>query len=230
MREDRAMNWVLLFLLTICCGLILYGVFGPEYCWFTGPKLTVFLVVGSMFGRLATVEHKPYANYVVYGAAVCALLVGMHLLMPYFWAVRLYRLPLLAVYAITAGLAWLYMLGVLHKARYFGVSYHVFCYLPVVIFTGTLLPQRMSFGGELYSSSLLSLFYVVLGGLLIVKAIRSVNRWYFNAGLVLLGSVALGVCLTFLFEFPSKTYLTGVLIAVLVLNLLFTTLQKRGNK
>ena len=230
MEEDtKTRDKTIAFFMVVCCALILYGIFGKTYCWFTGPKLVVILTLGSMYGRLVGVDKNPVAKYLVYGGAALALGIGTHLLTPYFWAARAVQIPFLTAFVITAAISWVYLMKELRKEKLFSFTYHLFCYLPIVVFAGCLLAVNL-FGGTLYATVLLDIFYVILTYMLIAKGIKEVGRLYFNSGLLLLWALGTAICLTFIFDLPQEKYIYGVVGLFVVLNMLFSTLERRSKK
>ena len=218
----------IMFLLFVCCLLLLWGVFGSTYDWFTGVKLVVLMSLGSMFGRLVGREdNNPLAKYLVYGSAAGALVVGIHLLPPYFWAARAVGIPYLVAYVVTALLAWGYIYKSLWQEKSVGKAYHVFMFLPLIIFLSSLLAANLV-RGTLYAAAFLSLFYFVLAILLLIEGGREFKRIKFNGGFLLLGSVVYAFNITFLFKAPAMEYIFFSVILLFLMNLLFTKMQKRS--
>jgi len=228
MNEDnKGRNNNIMFLLFVCCGLILWGVFGSTYDWFTGEKLVVLMVLGSMFGRLAGGAHNPVTKYLVYGGATGAIVIGMHLLPPYFWAARAVGVPYLVAYVITALLAWAYLYKELRQAKLLGKAYHVFTFLPLIIFASSLLAVNV-FSGTLYASSLLSAFYFLLAIFLLVKGVREFSKLQFNGGLLLLSSVVCSFYITVVFKLPEMEYVYIGISTIFVLNMSFNVFKRKG--
>jgi uncharacterized membrane protein len=162
----------------------------------------------------------------VYGGAAGAIVIGMHLLPPYFWAARAVGIPYLVAYVITALLAWCYLYKELRKANLLGKAYHVFTLLPIMIFASSLLAVN-AFGGTLYASSLLSAYYFILAVFLIVKGVRELNKVKFNGGLLMLGSIVFSLYITFIFKTPKIAYVYIGIVIIFILNVLFNIFKRR---
>ncbi|MDD4320296.1 MAG: hypothetical protein PHH31_01925 [Acidaminococcaceae bacterium] len=226
-KDTKSRDTNIMFLLLVCCVLLLWGVFGSTYDWFTGAKLVVLMSLGSMFGRLAGKEDNPLAKYLVYGSAAGALVVGMHLLPPYFWAARAVGIPYLVAYVITALIAWAYLYKALWQEHILGKAYHAFTFLPIIIFASSLLAANI-FRGTLYASTLLSLFYLVLAICLLIEGVKGLQRTKFNGGFLLLAAVFFSFRITFLFKAPEIQYIYASMVLLFVLNFLFTRLKRKG--
>ena len=228
MNEDnKGRDKNIMFLLFVCCGLILWGVFGSTYDWFTGEKLVVLLALGSMFGRLAGGENNTVTTYLVYGGAAVAIIIGMHLLPPYFWAARAVGVPFLVAYVVTAVLAWGYLYKELRQANLLGNAYHVFTFLPPTIFASSILAVNVA-SGTLYASSLLSAFYFVLAIFLLVKGVRKLNKLQFNGGLLMLSAVVCSFYITVVFKLPEMEYVYIGIAIIFILNMFFNVFKRKG--
>jgi len=227
MNEDnKCRNTSIMFLLFVCCGLILWGVFGSPYDWFTGEKIVVLMVLGSMFGRLAGNTNNPVSKYLVYGGAAGAIVIGLHLLPPYFWAARAVGVRYLAAYVITAMLAWGYLYKELRHTNLLGKTYHLFTFLPLVVFVSSLLAVNV-FSGTLYASSLLSAFYLVLAVFLIIQAVKELNKIKFNGGLLMLCSIIFSFYITVVFKLPEMVYVYTCIAVIFILNIAFNLFKRR---
>lgn len=229
MGQVKVRDLNLAFLLAVACLLTIYGALGSVYCWFTGAKLTVVLALVSMYGRLLTADGNLLARYLSHGCAGGALLVGSHLLAPYFWPVRGEQLELLMAFVVTAALAWGYMLWHLHQLQWSGTAYKYFSALPVVVFVGGLLSVQF-FAGTLYAAIMLDLYYAILAVLLLVRGIKYYNRIYFNAGILIFVTIGTALCLTFVFNLPSMAYAYGAVIVTAALNAWFTWRSGKDGK
>jgi len=226
-KDTKSRDTNIMFLLLVCCVLLLWGVFGSTYDWFTGAKLVVLMSLGSMFGRLAGKEDNPLAKYLVYGSASGALVVGMHLLPPYFWAARAVGIPYLVAYVITALIAWVYLYKELWQEHILGKAYHAFIFLPIIIFASSLLSANI-FRGTLYASTLLSLFYLVLAICLLIEGAKCLQRTKVNGGFLLLAAVFFSFRITFLFKALEMQYIYATMVLLFVVNFLFTRLKRKG--
>jgi hypothetical protein len=227
MNEDnKCRNTSIMFLLFVCCGLILWGVFGSTYDWFTGEKLVVLMVMGSMFGRLAGSNNNSVSKYLVYGGAAGAIVIGMHLLPPYFWAARAVGVHYLTAYVITAMLAWGYLYKELRHANLLGKTYHLFTFLPLVIFASSLLAVNV-FSGTLYASSLLSAFYLVFAVFLLIQAVKGLNKTKFNGSILMLCSIVFSFYVTVVFKLPEMVYVYAGIVVIFILNILFNLFKRR---
>lgn len=228
-NTKKIRDWTLAFLLMICCLLTLWGIFGPVFDYFTGVKLVMLLVLGSLFGKIAQTDKAWIASLLQYGCAVVALLLGLHLLPPYFWPVRVYNLPLLGVFAITACLAWGYLLKELWSAN-LSWAYRTFCLLPAVLLISSFCAVRL-LGGTLYAAGIYVIYNSILAIFFIIKSFKTGNLLYLNSGIFLLWAVVLAVLLTVYLDFPLLGYIACFGFSLLACNKWFLFYwQKKGRK
>lgn len=171
-------------LLITCLALLVRGIVLEPFCWFTGAKLVVWLALISIWSKQFG-EASAVQKILVQGGAISALLVGIHLLVPYFWAVRVNNGLYLTAFLIFSGLSWLYSVVSMEIEEYENMSYRFFCYLPAVVFVGCLLAVN-TFAGTLYAALLLESYYFILGAMLLKEGIVDKIRGKLNFGLLLM--------------------------------------------
>ena len=191
MRTHKGPTVTIGLLLIVSFALLVWGVAWEPFCLFSGLKLLVCLALISIwakqFGEDSIVE-RVFAGF----GEVSSLLVGSHLLIPYFWPTSFANGPYLLTFFICAGLAWLYSLASFAKEDYGHQSYKMFFYLPLVVFIGVSLAVT-AFAGPLYAALLLAFYYFILGGIFLKEGLLLTRTGYFNFGLVLVLMAILGI-------------------------------------
>lgn len=212
------------FLLIIASLLTMQGIWGTPFEYFSGVKLAILFVLGSMLGKMETFNNNSRGSYVAAGCGAVALLVGCILLAPYFWPGRAASIRWLAVYGITAFLAWGYFLGQLKGTIKFSSAYGIFCFLPLVLLLSTLMAMY-TYDGTIYAAALTSLYYLVLGFVLIAHGINTGNRLSMNGGLFLLWMITTAIWISFFFVLPEWPQICLGILVVAAMNMFFKTMK-----
>lgn len=229
MKTHKGPTVTIGILLIACLALLVRGIVADPFCWFTGAKLVVWLALISIwakqFGATSVLQ-----KILVQGAAISALLVGIHLLVPYFWAVRVNDGLYLTAFLVFSGLAWLYSVVSMEKEEYENMSYRFFCYLPAVVFIGCLLAVN-TFAGSLYAALLLGLYYFLLGAMFLKEGIVDKIRGKFNIGLLLMLLAVAGKAVDYdLSQLTDWRPIGAVIIIFLLANLGFIARNKAGRR
>ena len=228
-EKNKCRDWTLAFLLIVSCLLTLWGIFGSAFDFFTGVKLVILLALGSMFGRVAHCDKAWVAAVLQYGCAALALFLGMHLLPPYFWPGRLTNIPLFGVFAVTAALAWAYLLKELWS-QHLSLPYLTFCFLPPVLYISSFCSVKLM-GGSLYAAGIFAFYYAFLALLLVAKSLAQGSQLYFNCGFLMLWGVITAVLLTVYMDVPLLGLFTCFGFSLLAFNRLFMYYwQRKGRK
>jgi len=219
-KNNKTRLYTVIFLLVVLCGLVLWGIWGPEYDWFTGSRLVVLFALGAMVAQILEAQDNPNAGFVKIGFCTMAFLIGSHLLTPYFWPGRIFDRNVFSIFWMTTGCAWILLVKLAQKTRARDVFFQIFCEFPVVLFVGCMLSVYVE-KGSFYAPALLCLFYAVEGALLIQKGVVLKARGVFNAGLALFCSLLVAYSLSFLFALPTTLHIIAVLFVIAFLNVLF---------
>lgn len=214
-------------LLTVCTGLTLYGIWGPAYDWFTGARVVVIFILSAMFAKALEFYGHPLAKFYKQGAAALALVVGGHLLAPYFWPGRIHDLKLFVVFWITALIAWGVLITVMWIPKAMDRAFKTLCVLPLTLLMGCILATRVDYG-NFFAPALNSGIYIVIGASLMYTGIKRASRIYFNGGIAVFCMLFVAASVTFLFELPGivqQGLLAGL---ILILNIFYTKLKEGG--
>lgn len=217
----------MIFLLTSGTALTLVGIWGGAYDWFTGSRLTIILTLGSMLAKYLEDLGFPRAQLVKQIFAGMALMVGGHLLSPYFWPGRIYNLRLFVIFTLTVVLLWLQLVGVLWWQKKSSYSFQIFCVLPLTMLAGSLLSVLAPWGNFL-APALNAGLYGLLGASLIHLGLKRASRFYFNGGLGLFILILGSWSITFLFALPDGRQQGIGIFLLLFLNILFNKLKAGG--
>lgn len=218
-------NWkiclaTILFLLAVLCGLVLWGIWGSNFDWFTGSRLVVLFALGAMLAQVQEAKGNPNAGLMRKVFCAMAFLIGSHLLTPYFWPGRIQDINVFSVFWMTAGCAWLLLVHEAKKTNARTDEFKIFCQFPVIMFIGSMLSVYMDYG-SFYAQGLVCLFYLGEGGMLVHKGILEKSRAYFNAGLLLFALLLVACSLTFLFELPTILHIAIAVLFIIFLNVIF---------
>ncbi|MEG0797405.1 MAG: hypothetical protein RSE47_02975 [Acidaminococcaceae bacterium] len=225
MVRQKGPTFAVFLLLLASLVLLGKGIFETPYCWFSGPKLVVCLTLLAFLGKL--LAEKPYlgSRALFHLSAALTMLVGSHLLMPYFWAVRINNGLFLTAFLVTAGLAWLYPVLYWKQAQH-TLAFRIFIYLPPVIFLGSLLSVNV-FAGTLVAALVLNAYYILLGSVLIKASLEEQERWSFNGGIALILFAFFGLGMCFMTpEIAGNKVLIGITGVIILANFLFTGKRK----
>ncbi|MGE4588239.1 MAG: hypothetical protein AB7E34_01495 [Acidaminococcaceae bacterium] len=213
-------------LLTGSFALLIRGVAWDPFCWFSGLKLLVWLALVSIWTN--QFDQNSLVRRVFAGASeVVSLLVGSHLLVPYFWPIRFENGLYLIAFFVCTGLAWLYSLASYEKEDFGHSSYKLFFYLPVVVFIGSFLAVT-AFAGPSYAAFLFAFYYLILGGLFLKEGLLFNLTGSFNFGLCLVALALAGLTI----DFDYSKYLNWQLVnlfvcAIILINILFNIRKKK---
>ncbi len=191
MRTHKGPTVTIGILLIVSFALLVRGVAWDPFCLFSGLKLVVWLALISIWAKQFSDDSIIQKVLVGFGEA-SSLLVGVHLLVPYFWQTSFENGPYLIAFFICAGLAWLYSLASFAKEDFGCRSYKLFFYLPLVVFIGASLAVT-AFAGPLYAAFLFAFYYLILGGIFLKEGLLLTRTGYFNFGLVLVLTAILGM-------------------------------------
>ena len=226
MKTHKGPTITIGILLIACLALLVRGVVWYPFCLFSGAKLFVLLALVSIwakqFGGTSILQR-----ILVSGGEVCALLVGTHLLVPYFWPIRIYNGQYLTAFMICAGLAWLYSMASLEKEEFGSTSLQLFFYAPLVVFIGLALAVS-AFAGPVYSAKIFVFYYIVLGGIIVKEGILDNNSGKLNGGLLLMMMAIAGAAVVFdLSQLLNWEIATGLACAFVVINIWFNARKRR---
>lgn len=191
MKPHKGPTVTIGILLTVSMALLVRGMVGDPFCWFSGLKLLVTLALISIWAKQFgedSIIQKIFAGF----GEISSLLVGVHLLVPHFWPTIFAKGPYLLAFFVCSGLAWLYSFAAFEKEDFGCSSYELFFYLPIFVFVGSFLATA-AFAGPLYAAMLLMIYYFALGGLFLQEGLSFKNGIYFNFGLMLLSVVLLAM-------------------------------------
>lgn len=221
--------YTIIFLLIACCSLIFWGIWGPVYDWFTGPRLVTLFALGAMFAQALAAEGNKYATYMTKGCSILAFILGGHLLAPYFWAGRIHNLIIFVLFYLTGALVWWLLLTILRSKVKFTLSFKALCTLPLVLLVGSICSAKVSYGNFI-APALLCMVYAVAGGALIHEGVQKASRWLYNCGLGIYCLLLAAASVTFLFALPGR-FQQGLLIFLLVfLNVIFAQIKEAPKK
>lgn len=226
MKTHKGPTITIGILLIACLALLLRGVVWYPFCLFSGAKLFVLLALVSIwakqFGVTSTLQR-----ILVSSGEVCALLVGSHLLVPYFWPTRIYDGLYLKAFMVCAGLAWLYSMASLEKEEFGSRSLQLFFYAPLVVFIGLALAVS-AFAGPVYSAKIFAFYYFVLGGVIVKEGILDNKSGKLNGGLLLMMMATAGAAIVFdLSQLLNWKITAGVACALVVINIWFNARKRR---
>ena len=222
--DKRTQLYFPVFLLIVTSLLTIQGILGSPFEFFSGVKMAALFTLGSMFGKLEMYNANPLGHYAARISGGTALLVGCILLAPYFWPGRSANLRWLVVYGVTAVLTWGYLLARLKKKIKFYSTYGYFCFFPLVLLFSTLLALH-AYNGTIYAALLVSVYYLVMGFLLIAHGIKVNSRLCLNGGLFLLWGITTAIWISFFFVLPEWPQISLALLVVIVLNIFFETME-----
>ncbi len=229
MTDKRVKEISVGVLLIVAASLTAYGAFMPNVVWYTGSKITILLAMVAMYSRWLMFDGNKIAPYIEEICTVLGLVLGIHLLAPYFWPARTYAPNQLVVFAVTVALAWGILWWELKQFSQWKENEKLWGYLPWVIMCGNVMALKWD-TGVLWASGLLSLWYLLYGSGLLLKALLSKDLIRFNCGLLLLLCVGLSLFLTFTFALPSTYIVIGSTGLVLLANLMFLKWKKGVRK
>lgn len=226
MRTHKGPTVTIGILLTVSLALLIRGMVLDPFRWFSALKLLVWLALISIWAKQFSDDSIVQKVLVGFGQA-SSLLVGVHLLVPYFWPTSFENGPYLIAFFICAGLAWLYSLASFGKEDYGCRSYKLFFYLPVFVFIGASLAVT-AFAGPLYAAFLLVFYYLVLGGILLKEGLlcNRTNSFNFGLILVLMAIFALVIDLDFLIYFDWQMSV-AVICVILLINVWFNIRKRK---
>lgn len=211
-------------LMVIAALLTIQGILGTPYEFFSGVKLSVLFALGGMFGKIEEQGGNPLGKYMTIISSGMSLGLGCILLTPLFWPGRAASISWLVAYGVTALFAWVYLIGRLMGKEKLSWVFRYFCFFPVVLLISTLLAMY-TYDGTLYAALLVSIYYLIMGLLLIVYGINRPDRLIMNGGFFLLWALVTAFWLSVLFVLPDFTTWGLALLVVLVFNLFFTTME-----
>jgi|GEM_PF-1703008 len=191
MRTHKGPTVTIGILLIVSFALLVRGLALGSFCLFSGLKLLVSLALLSIWAKQFGEDSIVQRVFSVVGE-VSSLLVGSHLLVPYYWPTRFENGPYLIAFFVSAGLAWLYSLASFEKEDFGFLSYKLFFYLPLVAFIGSALAVA-AFAGSLYAALFFDFYYLILGGLFLKEGLLLNRNGYFNFGLILVALAFLGL-------------------------------------
>ncbi|NCD08721.1 MAG: hypothetical protein EOL98_04715 [Negativicutes bacterium] len=226
MKTHKGPTITIGILLIACLALLVRGVVWYPFCLFSGAKLFVLLALISIwakqFGGTSTLQR-----ILVSGGEICALLVGSHLLVPYFWPTRIYNGQYLTAFMICAGLAWLYSMASLEKEEFGSRSFQLFFYAPLVVFIGLALAVS-AFAGPANSAKIFVFYYFVLGGVIVKEGLLDNKSGKLNGGLLLMIMATAGAAIVFnLSQLLNWKITTGVACAFVFINIWFNARKRR---
>ena len=226
MRTHKGPTVTIGILLTVSLALLIRGMVWDPFCWFSGLKLLMWLALVSIWAKQFSEDSIVQKVLVGFGE-VSSLLLGVHLLVPYFWPTSFENGPYLIAFFICAGLAWLYSMASFEKEDFGCRSYKLFFYLPVLVFIGSFLAAT-AFAGPLYAASLFVFYYLVLGGIFLKEGLLCNRTGSFNFGLILilLSTFALAIDLDFLICFNWQMPVSAVS-AILLMNVWFNIRKRK---
>ena len=215
MRTHKGPTVTIGILLTVSLALLIRGMVWDPFCWFSGLKLLMWLALVSIWAKQFSEDLIVQKVLVGFGE-VSSLLLGVHLLVPYFWPTSFENGPYLIAFFICAGLAWLYSMASFEKEDFGCRSYKLFFYLPVLVFIGSFLAAT-AFAGPLYAAFLFVFYYLVLGGIFLKEGLLCNRTGSFNFGLVLVLTAILGMVV----DLDYMKYLSWQMAALFVGAILF---------
>ena len=232
MRTHKGPTVTIGILLTVSLALLIRGMVWDPFCWFSGLKLLMWLALVSIWAKQFSEDSIVQKVLVGFGE-VSSLLLGVHLLVPYFWPTSFENGPYLIAFFICAGLAWLYSMASFEKEDFGCRSYKLFFYLPVLVFIGSFLAAT-AFAGPLYAAFLFVFYYLVLGGIFLKEGRWLARTWYFNFGLVLVLTAIVGMVVDLDYmKYLSWQMAVLFVCAILLMNVWFNIRKRkmrRSNK
>lgn len=226
MKTHKGPTITIGILLIACLALLLRGVVWYPFCLFSGAKLFVLLALVSIWAKQFGVTSA-LQRMLVNGGEVGALLVGSHLLVPYFWPTRIYDGLYLTAFMVCAGLAWLYSMASLEKEEFGSRSLQLFFYAPLVVFIGLALAVS-AFAGPVYSAKIFVFYYFVLGGVIVKEGLLDNKSVKLNGGLLLMLMATAGAAIVFdLSQLLNWKITTGVACSFVVVNIWFNARKRR---
>ncbi|MCH3913725.1 MAG: hypothetical protein LKE29_00150 [Acidaminococcaceae bacterium] len=228
-EQKKTQIYFPVFLLIAASLLTIQGILGTPFEFFSGVKMAVLFTLGSMFGKLEMLNANPLGRYMARASGAAALVVGSILLAPYFWPGRSANLRWLVIYGITAFFAWVYLMGQLKGKMKFCSAFGYFCFFPPVLLISTLMAMY-TYDGTLFAALIVSLYYLVMGFLLMAHGIKIDSRLCLNGGLFLLWGIITAIWISFFFVLPEWPQIVLALLVVVVLNICFKTMEGMEKK
>lgn len=184
MQEKKTPIMITTILVVICFSLFFYGLANVKFSWFFGQKLVVSLALFSILLNQSGNKNGLLKKSLVNGIAGVTVIMGAHLLSPYFWAVRVQEGMFLTAFIVAGGLAWVYSIYGVYADVTNCNSYKLFACLPVAVFIGGMLAVNV-FLGTTYAAWLMDLYYLALAFVLLKEGIKLKKRLRFNCGLII---------------------------------------------
>lgn len=225
MRTHKGPTVTIGILLIVSFALLVRGVAWDPFCLFSGLKLLVWLALISIWAKQFGEDSIVQRVFTVVGE-VSSLLVGSHLLIPYFWPTRLENGPYLTAFFVCAGLAWLYSFASLEKEDFGCRSYKLFFYLPLVVFIGAALAVT-TFAGPLYAALLFAFYYLILGGIFLKEGLLLRRTGYFNFGLILVLLAILGIVVDLDYMKYLNWQMAALFVSAILLMNIWFNIRKR---